>query len=55
MAVTAVLSMFISNTATVSMMIPIVDAVCDALFKNKPMDYSTRDMLLISGNTKMLI
>ena len=48
MIVTAFLSMFISNTATVAMMIPIVDAVCNALYKNQKMDHKKRDMLLLS-------
>ena len=48
MIVTAFLSMTISNTATVAMMIPIVDAVCNALYKNQKMDHKKRDMLLLS-------
>ena len=48
MIVTAFLSMTISNTATVAMMIPIVDAVCNALYKNQNMDHKKRDMLLLS-------
>ena len=47
MAVTAFLSMWVSNTATVAMMIPIVDAVCESLFRDK-MDHRTRNMLLLS-------
>ena len=48
MIVTAFLSMFISNTATVAMMIPIVDALCNAIFKNQTYDHQKRNLLLLS-------
>ena len=47
MIITAFLSMWISNTATTAMMIPLVNAITTALYQDK-MDHGKRNMFLLS-------
>eukprot|EP00093_Oithona_nana_P005229 05229.XXX_19647_17798_1 [CDS] Oithona nana genome sequencing. len=47
MIITALLSMWISNTATTAMMIPLVNAITNALYQDK-MDHGKRNILLLS-------
>ena len=47
MIITAFLSMWISNTATTAMMIPLVNAIAQALYQDQ-MNHGKRNMLLLS-------
>jgi sodium-dependent dicarboxylate transporter 2/3/5 len=51
MIVTAFLSLWISNTAATSMMLPIIDAVVKQLIKADKSFHNTQEMVLIKSKS----